>query len=145
MLPLSTVQPVRAVEPAGSVSNGLAVKVPASKLPLLTPVNANADPAIAIDATNARAALTTELLFTRCLLPGAKWERYEGALKTCRRRHLFGPEVGNLRTSSSTDACAVAVPAPILVPRAHETCSAADQPGSGRIRRSGSPHENFQR
>ena len=35
----------------------------------------NADPAIEMDATSARAALTIELLFTRYLLPGAIWER----------------------------------------------------------------------
>src|SRR6266550_2812176 len=121
MLPLSIVQSVRAVEPAGSVSNGLAVKVPVSKLPLLTPVNANADPAIEIDATNARAALTIELLFTGVSFRERNGERFEGALKTCRRHHLFGPELGNLGTSSSTDACAVAIPARILATRVHVT------------------------
>ncbi len=79
MLPLSTVQGAMAGSPASTVSNGLALGVPSSKLPLVMPVTANVDPASDIDATSAKAALTIDRLFTRFLLSVSEM----GAVRGC--------------------------------------------------------------
>ena len=60
-LPVSTVHAVRLVEPDTSVSNPAGLKLPASKLPLLTPEKPRADPAI--DSETAQARKTAAMRF----------------------------------------------------------------------------------